>query len=662
MASYLQVQDISKSYGTKVLLDKVSFNINEGDKIALIAPNGTGKSTLLSILAGKDSSDIGGSIVFLKEISISFLEQDYIFNPKHTIFQEVFYHNRELSGCIEEYESALKEQEVGIAEGDKNAEGKISAEGNIAASANSSEKASEIRLAKAIEKMDTLNAWGYEQQIKEVLTSLRFSNYEQPMTELSGGEVKKIALANVFVEKADFLILDEPTNHLDIEIIEYLEDYLSKSKSTLFMVTHDRYFLDRVCNTILELDGGQLYSYKGNYSYFLEKRAERIANVSAEIDKAQNLYKRELEWIRRTPSARTGKAKYRVDAFDDIKEKAHSRTVEKQIKINVSSSRLGTKIINFKDVSFYWEDRCMLDRFTYNFAKGEKIGIIGGNGVGKSTFLNLVTEKYDPTSGEIERGETISFGYFDQKGISFNENQTLLEAVQDIAEVVKLGDGNTVGIGSFLNYFLFPPHTHNTKISRLSGGEKRRLYLLTVLMRNPNFLILDEPTNDLDIMTLNVLEDYLVNFQGCILIVSHDRYFLDKLADHTFIFQGNGRVKDFVGKSSEYLSNGLLHSQTSSALSNSSAFGKAQKAGAMAAGQKSSESAEGKGGKVKTQSKPKLSFAQKREFEEIEKNLPILNAEKQGLENQLSTGTLSSDELMKASTRIAELIDQMAGT
>ncbi len=609
MASYLQIENISKSYGTKVLFDKISFNINEGDKIALIAPNGTGKSTLLSILAGKDNSDTGGKITFLKDISIGFLEQNYDFVPENTIFQEVISSIKGLDEAMSEYAAALEAED-------------------------------KLRTERAFARMENLDAWSAEQRVKEALSSLGINDFEKKMKLLSGGELKRVAIAALMMSKPDFIIMDEPTNHLDIEVIEFLEEYLQKSRCTLFMVTHDRYFLDRVCNTIYELDGGVLYSYKGNYSYFLEKREERISNSNAEVSKAKSLLKRELEWIRRTPSARTGKAKYRVDAFEDIKDRAEGRAVEKQMKINVQTSRLGKKLINCKHLTHNFGERCMLEDFTYNFSRFEKVGIVGPNGVGKSTFLNILTGKLQADAGEIERGETIKFGYYHQSGISFKPGQTVFDAVHEIAETVTLADGTKASVSSFLNYFLFPPHTHYTKIERLSGGERRRLYLLTVLMQNPNFLILDEPTNDLDILTLNVLEDYLINFQGSVLIVSHDRYFLDKIADHLFIFYGNGKVKDFVGRCSEYR-------QYMVALQSQDSAPKQAKNDIAAQPPK----------KQKSVTVKKRSFKEERELKEVEAQIEALGLEKQQLEQTLSAAEVNINELTALSTRLGEVID-----
>ena len=603
MASYLQVGNISKSYGDHILFNQISFNINEGDKIALIAPNGSGKTTLLNILAGKDAPDSGGSVLFLKDISIAFLEQDPVFDPEKTLMEELITRNRPVFEALTEYRAAS-------GSGDKK------------------------RLGKAVLEMERLDGWNIEQRIKKMLTSLKLNDPEQKIGHLSGGEVKRAAIAGLLLQDADFLILDEPTNHLDMEIIEFLEDYLKKSRSTLFMVTHDRYFLDRVCNTVYELDRGDLYVYKGNYQAFLEKREERVANMVAGADKARNLFRRELEWIRSTPCARTGKARYRIDAFHELKERTQVSFDEKKVNINVKASRLGTKIINCRNLSYNYGERCMLRDFTYHFSRYEKVGIVGENGVGKSTFLNLIIGELAPVSGEIEQGETVRFGYYRQEGMSFNPQDTVFDIVHDIAEVVTLADGKQVPVNTFLNYFLFPPSMHYVKVERLSGGEKRRLYLLTILMRNPNFLILDEPTNDLDIMTLNVLEDYLQDFAGCLLIVSHDRYFMDKLVDHLFVFTGDGVIKDYTGKCSEYREY-----------------------------MKSLTDPEPKSQRIKTRQVPentvkpaKLTYKEQKRKEELEKDIEALELEKKTLEEQLSACTLPAGELTKASVRIGEVM------
>ena len=627
MASFLQVENISKSYGPKVLFGNISFNINEGDKIALIAPNGTGKSSLLSILAGEESSDSGGSIKFMKDISIAFLKQNYDFNPENTIYHQLFWQQQGLYEAVEEYHSALAQSASGTSE----------------------------RLEKALAEMDRLDAWNFEQSAKRVLTQLKLTNLNQKMFQLSGGEVKKVAIASMLLSNPDFLIMDEPTNHLDMEVIEFLEDYLKKSKCTLFMVTHDRYFLDRVCNTIFELDNGSLYSYKGNYSYYLEKREERISNYNAATERARNLMRRELEWIRSTPCARSGKAKYRIDAFRDLKERAESRIEEKRnMDFSVGTARMGTKIIECRHLHYEWEGQTMLEDFSYNMARGEKIGIVGANGVGKSTFLNLVTGVLKADSGTLEIGETVRFGYYRQQGIEFSEEETLLDVVNEIADSVALADGTRISTTSFLNRFLFPPNMHNTKVARLSGGERRRLYLLTVLMRNPNFLILDEPTNDLDIITLNVLEEYLQSFPGCVLIVSHDRYFLDKIADHLFIFTGGGKVKDYVGKCSEYRAYVAAMEQASARQEV-----KLQQSAKPAAQREQQAQKEQPAAQSSASAAPKrkrLSYKEQRELEEVTKAIEVLESEKAELERGLSSGTLQGEELRRASERIGEVI------
>ncbi|MDY5024685.1 MAG: ABC-F family ATP-binding cassette domain-containing protein [Candidatus Egerieousia sp.] len=627
MASFLQVENISKSYGPKVLFGNISFNINEGDKIALIAPNGTGKSSLLSILAGEESSDSGGSIKFMKDISIAFLKQNYDFNPENTIYHQLFWQQQGLYEAVEEYHSALAQSASGTSE----------------------------RLEKALAEMDRLDAWTFEQSAKRVLAQLKLTNLNQKMCQLSGGEVKKVAIASMLLSNPDFLIMDEPTNHLDMEVIEFLEDYLKKSKCTLFMVTHDRYFLDRVCNTIFELDNGSLYSYKGNYSYYLEKREERISNYNAATERARNLMRRELEWIRSTPCARSGKAKYRIDAFRDLKERAESKIEEKRnMDFSVGTARMGTKIIECRHLHYEWEGQTMLEDFSYNMARGEKIGIVGANGVGKSTFLNLVTGALKADSGTLEIGETVRFGYYRQQGIEFSQEETLLDVVNEIADSVALADGTRISTTSFLNRFLFPPNMHNTKVARLSGGERRRLYLLTVLMRNPNFLILDEPTNDLDIITLNVLEEYLQSFPGCVLIVSHDRYFLDKIADHLFIFTGGGRVKDYVGKCSEYRAYVAAMEQASARQEV-----KMQQSAKPAAQREQQAQKEQPAAQSSASAAPKrkrLSYKEQRELEEVTKAIEVLESEKAELERGLSSGTLQGEELRRASERIGEVI------
>ena len=607
MASYLQVENISKSYGDRTLFSNISFNINEGDKIALVAPNGTGKSSLLKILAGVESSDRGGEVKFMKDIKVAFLDQDSHFDPKRTIFDEVYARMGDLSPALKEYEQAVESGDV-------------------------------KRLERAIAEMDRTDGWSVEQKIRQVLSSLKIERWNQPMGELSGGEAKRVALACMMLQDAEFIIMDEPTNHLDIDIIEYLEGYLQRSRCTLLMVTHDRYFLDRVCNTIMEIDRGELFVYRGNYTEYLEKREERYLNMQAEIDKSRNLLRRELEWIRSTPQARTGKARYRINAFYDLKDKASVSLRTDSVEIDVAQSRLGRKVIDCMDLNLSFEGRKMLDNFSYKFTRGERVGIVGRNGVGKTTFINLMAGKLQPDSGVIEHGETLRIGYYTQKGINFKPGQTVLECVQDVADVVKASDGHAISATTYLNRFLFPHETFNKRVDILSGGERRRLYLLIVLMQNPNLLILDEPTNDLDIMTLNVLEEYLTEFKGSLLIVSHDRYFLDKCVDHIFVFEGEGRIKDFVGRYSEYRE-----------------YIKEQEA-AERSEQRTTAPQKPQQQRTHDTTKRKLSFKEQRELEQLEADLATLGEERTTLENEISSGTLPYERLSEVSKRIEELI------
>ena len=571
MASYLQIENISKSYGPKVLFENIGFNINEGDKIALIAPNGTGKSTLLRILAGKDKSDSGGKITFLRNIRIAFLEQEYEFDPEKTAFRQVIDDS-----------------------------------------------------AAYMEGLDEDGIFAYELRVNKFLSNFEVGR-DSLMKNLSGGEVKRVALARMLASDADFFIMDEPTNHLDINAIEYLENYLGHSRSTLLMVTHDRYFLDRVCNTVLELDHGSVYVYRGNYQNFLEKRQERIDNYNAETAKVNNILRRELEWIHASPCARTGKARYRINAFHELKERAEQ--VYRSGKVSLESmgqgSRLGNKLFDCHNLSFRYGNDVYLDGFTYNFQRFERVGIVGRNGCGKSTFLNILMGNIpeDGTlTGVIERGESLKIGYYRQSGMQFNEDQTVMEIVQDTA---------------LLNQFLFSRDMFNTKVAKLSGGERRRLYLMTILMKNPNLLILDEPTNDLDIVTLDVLEEYLKDFKGSLIIVSHDRHFLDRLVDHLFVFCGDGVVKDFIGSYSEY--NEYIREYEARRRQEERAVEKPRPA------------------RPEAQRKKKLSYREQRELEQIEKDLEILGNEKKELEAKLAGGTLSYDELQAASARFGEL-------
>lgn len=586
MSSYLEVNNISKSYGPRVLFDHISFHIDEGDKIALVAPNGTGKTSLLSIIAGRDSSDGDGSVHFLKDISVAFLEQDQHYDPDRSISDIVLEGAGEKSHEVQDYEVA------------------------------------------------------------SILSRLRLEDPSRKAGTLSGGEAKRTAIAAALIRRPDFLVLDEPTNHLDVDSIEFLEDYLTRSRCTLLMVTHDRYFLDRVCNQILELDGGKLYRYQGNYSYFLEKREERIANFNAATDRARNLLRTELDWMRRMPCARGTKAKYRIDAFHELKDRAGQRIEERQMEIRAGMARLGRKIINCRGVGYSWGDLKVLEDFTYNFAPGEKIAVVGPNGVGKSTFLDLLAGVLEPSEGEIDRGETLRIGYYRQEGIRLDGSKTVFETVSEIADVVSIGKGETVSAMTFLNYFLFPPSMHRNRVALLSGGERRRLYLLTVLMRSPNFLILDEPTNDLDLMTLNVLEEYLSGFAGSLLIVSHDRFFVDKLADHLFIFEGGGRVKDFVGSYSGYRQ--YLKDREEERRVESRGNRKETRAAASASSDR-------------VERKRRLTYKEKMEKEQLERDLSSLGEEKKSLEERLCSGTMSAQELTDGSVRLGEvnrLIDE----
>ena len=571
MPSYLQIENISKSYGPKILFEHIGFNVNEGDKIALIAPNGTGKTSLLRILAGKDKSDSGGRILFLKDIRIAFLEQEYDFRPDAGILEQILEHS-----------------------------------------------------AAATAGMDADHLAAFRQKLREFLGNFGLQDTDRKMCELSGGEIKRVALSEMLALEADFLIMDEPTNHLDIEAVEYLEGYLKRSRCTLLMVTHDRYFLDRVCNIVMELDHGAVYIYRGDYQNYLEKRDERITNYNTQTDKVRNLLRRELEWIHATPCARTGKAKYRINAFHELSERASQAYSTKQISLAGvgEASRLGSKIINCKKVNYFWEGGCLLKDFSYNFQRYDKLGIVGRNGVGKSTFLDLLTGALEPSSGIIERGESLVIGYYRQEGMEFEGDDTVLDIVGDTR---------------LLGRFLFPHDMLTTKVSRLSGGEKRRLYLLTILMKNPNLLILDEPTNDLDIVTLNILEEYLKEYGGSLIVVSHDRHFLDRVVDHLLVFCGEGQVKDFIGSFSEYR-----------------AYVRDLEASKKKEAAPARPAAENPQPRPKAEKK-KLSYKESRELASIEERLPALEEERAALEQSMSSGTLGYDDLKEASEKFEAL-------
>jgi ABC transport system ATP-binding/permease protein len=525
--NYLSVENISKSFGERVLFEGLNFGLNYGDKMALIANNGSGKTSMLKIIAGKDVPGTG-KVTVRNGIRIGYLEQEPIFNEKYTINELLYNSNAEVVKIIREYESALEMQ--------TNDYNDITAE----------------RFEKASVNMEKANAWNFDNELKQILSKFKILDLDSKVEMLSGGQKKRLALALLLIDAPDMLLLDEPTNHLDIEMIEWLEEFLKNQKITLLMITHDRYFLDRVCNHILELEDGKLYHHKGNYSYFLVKRDERESNFNVELSKAGRLMKKELEWIRKSPKARTTKSKARVDNFEVIKTKANSKKIKQELKLEVKMSRVGGKILELKKVYKSYGDLKILNGFDYTFKNGERIGIIGKNGVGKSTFLNIITQSLEPDSGKINVGETIVYGYFTQKGIQLKEDKRVIEVLKDIAEVIVMSDNNKITASQLLEHFMFPPNMQYTYVSKLSGGEKRRLYLLTILMKNPNFLILDEPTNDLDLLTLNKLEEFLLDFKGCLILVSHDRYFMDKLTDHLFIFKGNGVVKDEYSSYSEY--------------------------------------------------------------------------------------------------------------
>ena len=605
MQSILQVDNLSKRYGEHILFEGISFGIGIGQKSALIAKNGKGKSTLLKILAGKEGME-SGTVIFRNDTTIGYLEQDPELNPENTIFEEVFHADSPLLRLIKSYEEA-------VARDDSKA------------------------LEELIPQMDHQAAWDYENQVKQIISQLKIDTLTQPIKELSGGQKKRVGLAKILISNPDFLLLDEPTNHLDVEMIEWLEEYLERTQSTLLMVTHDRYFLDRVCDRIIEMDDFGLYIYDGNYAYYLEKREERIESRNTSIEKARNLLRTEQEWMRRMPQARSHKAKYRIDNFYKLKEEASRKTNEQQLELDIKGKRLGKKILELEHVSKSYGKTCILHDFSYKFTRGEKIGIIGKNGIGKSTFLNIITRTIPPDSGTIDVGETVAYGYYTQDGISFKGEERPIDIVREIAENINLGNGRIMSAAQFLEYFLFPDKLQYAPVYKLSGGERRRLYLLTVLISNPNFLILDEPTNDLDIVTLNVLEEYLKAFQGCLLIVSHDRFFTDKVVDRVFAFEGEGKIKDFPGNYTQYKNvkeeEELVHRQEEKKIP---------------AAPKASEREKEK--------KRKLSFSEQREMQTLEQEMEQLTAEKIMLETTLNSGALSSPELIKSSQRMAEVM------
>lgn len=590
---YLDVQNLTKRFGAEVLFDKISFSIAEGQKVGLVARNGTGKSTLMSVLMDKEGHE-SGDIIYRRDLKVGYLEQSPKFDPEESVLEACFNHE-------DDPEKVLK--------------------------------------------------------AKQILTQLHITNMDQPMGQLSGGQQKRVALANVLIDEPDFLMLDEPTNHLDLEMIEWLEGYLNRGNKTIFMVTHDRFFLDKVCNTILELDDKTIYTYRGNYAYYLEKRQERMDNLRAEIQHSKNLYRRELDWMRRQPQARGHKAKYREDAFYELEKVAKQRIEDRQVRLKASTVYIGSKIFECQYVSKAFDDRgkkkVILENFYYNFARFEKMGIVGNNGTGKSTFIKMLLGEVQPDSGKFDIGETVRFGYFSQEGLKFREDQKVIDVITEIADYIDLGNGKHMTASQFLQFFLFTPEEQHNYVYKLSGGEKRKLYLCTVLMRNPNFLVLDEPTNDLDIQTLQVLEEYLQDFAGCVIVVSHDRYFMDKVVDHLLVFKGEGEIQDFPGNYTQYRDWSRLQEKD-----------EAEKAAATAknAGNNNTAVNDGAGTAkrdVNFENKRKMSYKEKREYEQLTQEIEKLTDEQKKLEEALCSGTLSVEELTEKSKRLPEIKDEL---
>ena len=590
---YLDVQNLTKRFGAEVLFDKISFSIAEGQKVGLVARNGTGKSTLMSVLMDKEGHE-SGDIIYRRDLKVGYLEQSPKFDPEESVLEACFNHE-------DDPEKVLK--------------------------------------------------------AKQILTQLHITNMDQPMGQLSGGQQKRVALANVLIDEPDFLMLDEPTNHLDLEMIEWLEGYLNRGNKTIFMVTHDRFFLDKVCNTILELDDKTIYTYRGNYAYYLEKRQERMDNLRAEIQHSKNLYRRELDWMRRQPQARGHKAKYREDAFYELEKVAKQRIEDRQVRLKASTVYIGSKIFECQYVSKAFDDRgkkkVILDNFYYNFARFEKMGIVGNNGTGKSTFIKMLLGEVQPDSGKFDIGETVRFGYFSQEGLKFREEQKVIDVITEIADYIDLGNGKHMTASQFLQFFLFTPEEQHNYVYKLSGGEKRKLYLCTVLMRNPNFLVLDEPTNDLDIQTLQVLEEYLQDFAGCVIVVSHDRYFMDKVVDHLLVFKGEGEIQDFPGNYTQYRDWSRLQEKD-----------EAEKVAATAknAGNNNTAANDGAGTAKRDanfENKRKMSYKEKREYEQLTQEIEKLTDEQKKLEEALCSGTLSVEELTEKSKRLPEIKDEL---
>jgi ATP-binding cassette subfamily F protein uup len=607
--NYLSVENLSKSYGDKVLFQNISFGLEKGQKVALIAKNGTGKTSLLRVLAGQDTSD-SGKYSFRKDLKISFLDQNPNFGNAKTIIDAVLNSENPMIQAIKNYELALENH------------------------------ADENLMNSALLQMDNLKAWDFELKIKQILTKLKVGELQRDLTTLSGGQRKRIALAKVLIEEPDFLILDEPTNHLDLDMIEWLEEYLSNQQISLLMVTHDRYFLENVCNEILEMEGGSLYRYKGNYSYFLEKKDEREYNETQAVLSARNLMRKELDWIRRQPKARGTKAKYRIDAFQELKKQADKSLKKDELALATQMSRLGKKVLELENIHKSYGDLQILNNFSYKFTPRERVGIVGNNGVGKSTFLNILTGEGIADRGEVIKGETVVFGYYNQEGIQLPDDKRVIEVVTEIAEVINVGKQN-LSASQLLERFLFNHKQQYAYVSTLSGGERRRLYLLTILAKNPNFLILDEPTNDLDILTLQVLEDFLADYPGCLLIVTHDRYFMDKLVDHIFVFEGQGKIRDFNGTYSEYRAVKELEEEEKKSIANNSPSVLNSKT------QTTSQ---------KPETKKKLSFKEQKEYEELELEIANLENRKALITNELNAGDLHHEELSKKAKELEQII------
>ena len=606
MTPYLQVENLTKSFGDLVLFNGISFGIAEGQRIGLIAKNGSGKTTLLNILAGKEGYD-EGKITFRRDLRVGYLEQSPKYPEELTVLEACFYHGNSTVELIKEYERCMETP------------------GNPG-------------MDELLVRMEHEKAWDYERRAKQILSQLKIRDFSQKIGHLSGGQLKRVALANILITEPDLLILDEPTNHLDLDMTEWLEEYLNRGSLSLLMVTHDRYFLDRVCSEIIEIDNRQLYSYKGNYSYYLEKRQERIEATNAEIARANNLYRTELEWMRRMPQARGHKARYREDAFYELEKVAKQRTYDANVKLDVKASYIGSKIFEADHLCKRFGDLKILDDFSYIFARYEKMGIVGNNGTGKSTFIKILMGLEKPDSGTLDIGETVRFGYYSQEGLQFNEQMKVIDVITDIAEVIELGNGKRLTASQFLQHFLFTPETQHSYVYKLSGGERRRLYLCTVLMRNPNFLVLDEPTNDLDIVTLQVLEEYLQNFKGCVIVVSHDRYFMDKVVDHLLVFKGQGDIRDFPGNYSDYRDWKLAKAEHE---------------------KEAAKPKEEKTQRVRLNDKRRMTFKERKEFEQLEKEIAALEEEKKQIEEALCSGTLSVDELTEKSKRLPLLNDEL---